>query len=234
MNTVILIGAIVEQQLKYTPSGLAILETTLAGDAERGAWYQRVTTFGDLAERASEYETGTVVLASGELQQDTWQGKDGEKRSAIKVKANELYPSLEDYKLVEDKRGQGILQNSVHTVWLSGKLTRDAETREAGSTQVANAALARNTKRGGEDKAQYFDVAAWRDQAAFDALRAGRKGDRMTVRGTLSTRSWEGQDGRKRYKTEVMASHAWVERKDVQGARLDIDEEFPSAEGLPF
>jgi len=56
-----------------------------------------------------------------------------------------------------------------------------------------------------KEETEWFRVVAWGPLAERTAeyLRKGRK---VYVEGRLQTRSWEGQDGQKRYTTELIAS----------------------------
>ena len=94
---------------------------------------------------------------------------------------------------------------------LIGNLTRDPELRTIPSGQtVASFSVATNRSwndaSGELQKAvEYTDIVAWGKLAeiAGQILKKGRK---TFVEGRLQTRNWEGQDGIKRYKTEVIAS----------------------------
>lgn len=94
---------------------------------------------------------------------------------------------------------------------LIGNLTRDPELRTIPSGQtVASFSIATNRSwndaSGELQKAvEYTDIVAWGKLAeiAGQILKKGRK---TFVEGRLQTRNWEGQDGVKRYKTEVIAS----------------------------
>jgi len=55
-----------------------------------------VTAWYKLAENCAEsLSKGDRVLVSGRLSQDSWESKEGQKRSAVKIIANVIAPSLE-------------------------------------------------------------------------------------------------------------------------------------------
>ena len=56
------------------------------------------------------------------------------------------------------------------------------------------------------EETDWFDVVTW-DKLAELCSQFLTKGRQAYVEGRLQTRSWEGQDGVKRYKTEVVAQH---------------------------
>lgn len=95
-NRVILVGNLTrDPELRYTPSGTAVTDIGLAVNDKRknatGEWIEE-TTFVDVtlwsrtAEIASEYlSKGSQVLIEGRLKLDSWEGKDGQKQSKLRV-----------------------------------------------------------------------------------------------------------------------------------------------------
>jgi single-strand DNA-binding protein len=97
-----------------------------------------------------------------------------------------------------------------------GNLTRDPEMRFTPNGQaVANFAVATNRKWKGRDGApdgedtQYHDIVVWGKQAEA-VVPMMKKGGPVFVEGRIETRNWEGQDGVKRYKTEIIADNIIV------------------------
>lgn len=92
---------------------------------------------------------------------------------------------------------------------LIGNLTRDPEMRTTPSgVSCCTFTLAINrqfvNKQTGQREADFINVVAWRGQADFVA-RYFTKGRKMAVVGSIQTRSYDAQDGSKRYVTEVVA-----------------------------
>ena len=91
-----------------------------------------------------------------------------------------------------------------------GNLTRDPELRSTASGQsVASFSVATNrrwTNKEGQqqEEAEFHNIVAWGKLAEICAqiLYKGRK---VLVAGRLQTRNWEGQDGLKRFTTEIVA-----------------------------
>jgi single-strand DNA-binding protein len=100
---------------------------------------------------------------------------------------------------------------SLNKAMIIGNLGRDPEMRYTPNGQAVTqftVAVNRNYKDStGEwkEETEWFRVVAWGPLAERTAeyLRKGRK---VYVEGRLQTRSWEGQDGQKRYTTELVAS----------------------------
>jgi single-strand DNA-binding protein len=92
-----------------------------------------------------------------------------------------------------------------------GNLGRDPEMRYTPSGQAVTqftVAVNRNYKDAqGErqEETEWFRVVAWGQQAEFSAEYL-RKGAKVYVEGRIQTRQWEGQDGQKRYTTELVAN----------------------------
>lgn len=99
------------------------------------------------------------------------------------------------------------MPSSLNKVMLIGNLGKDAETRHTPSgTAVTNFSLATTSRykdQTGEwrDRTEWHDIVLWRGENVAPYLRKGKK---VFVEGRLQTRSWEGQDGQKRYRTEVV------------------------------
>lgn len=93
---------------------------------------------------------------------------------------------------------------------LIGNLTRDPELKSLPSgMQVTSFSLA--TNRVWKDKAgarqestDYHNVVVFGRQAETSAQYL-KKGASVMVEGRMQTRSWDGQDGKKQYRTEVIA-----------------------------
>jgi single-strand DNA-binding protein len=96
----------------------------------------------------------------------------------------------------------------MNRVILVGRLTKDPELRYTPSgAAVATFTLAVNrtfTNQQGEREADFINVVVWRRQAENAANFLG-KGSLAGVDGKLQSRSYEGQDGRRVYVTEVVA-----------------------------
>jgi single-strand DNA-binding protein len=95
-----------------------------------------------------------------------------------------------------------------NTVTLIGNLAEDLELRfTGGNVAMANVTIAVNRRRykDGEWVSEldgFFRGTLWREQAE-NAAQSLHKGDRVMISGTLEQRSWEANDGQKRYAIEV-------------------------------
>lgn len=101
---------------------------------------------------------------------------------------------------------------SLNRAEVLGNLTRDPEVRTLPSGQtVTNFAVATNRRwkdKDGNTKedTQYHEISVWGRLGEL-ASQMLSKGKKVYVEGRLSTTSWEGQDGVKRQKTEIVADN---------------------------
>ena len=98
----------------------------------------------------------------------------------------------------------------MNKVVLIGRLTRDPELRYTGSnTPVATFSLAVNRNfqnQNGEREADFINIVVWRKQAE-NCKNFLTQGSQVAIEGRIQTRTYDGQDGQKRYITEVVADN---------------------------
>lgn len=117
--------------------------------------------------------------------------------------------------------------NQVH---LAGRVVGDAELRYTKTGKpVLSFSMATNKKIGDEYRPSYHHIVCWNDAEDYGAL---MKGDYVFVDGELSTRSYEGKDGNKRYITEVIAFNIGVSAK-ANKSKSNF-ENYGSDEDVPF
>lgn len=98
----------------------------------------------------------------------------------------------------------------LNRVVLVGRLTRDPDLRYTSSgLAVANFTVAANRpfrNQQGEQEADFINCVVWR-KTAENLANYMRKGSLIGVDGRIQTRSYEGQDGKMVYVTEVLAEN---------------------------
>ena len=123
-------------------------------------------------------------------------------------------------------------------VILGGRLTADVELKQTpGGVSVCSFSIAVNrrfSKEGEQQTADFFNVTAWRQTAEFIS-KYFKKGSSICVVGTLQNRSWEDNNGQKRYATDIMADEAmFVDGKnDSQGTEASNPNYIPEAYTKP-
>ena len=121
------------------------------------------------------------------------------------------------------------MAKSLNRVMLIGNMTRDPEMRYTPQgTAVCTFGIATNsswTNDAGEKKenVEFHNIVAWNKLAEICAqlLKKGRK---VFVEGRLTTRSWQGQDGTQKQRTEVVISDMLIlDKKEAgEGSAIDV------------
>ena len=99
---------------------------------------------------------------------------------------------------------------NLNKVFLIGNLTRDPELKSLPSGQaVVNVGLATNRMWKGKDgtpqkQVEFHNIVMF-GRLAEITKQYLIKGSMVMIEGRIQTRSWEGQDGKKNYKTEIVA-----------------------------
>ncbi|HHV96724.1 MAG TPA: single-stranded DNA-binding protein [Clostridiaceae bacterium] len=127
----------------------------------------------------------------------------------------------------------------MNKVILLGRLTRDPELRyTTNNTAVCNFTLAVNrrfAKAGEERQADFIPIVVW-DKLAEFCGKYFLKGRQVAIVGRIQTRTWDDNEGKRHYVTEVVAEEAYfadskpedVSRK-ADGFNLDYnDQVLPS------
>lgn len=109
---------------------------------------------------------------------------------------------------------------SLNKVQLIGNLTRDPEMKQIPGGQVVSTfGIATNltwTDSSGQKqtKVEFHNIVAWRKLAEICGQYL-KKGSKCYIEGRLQTRDWEGEDGVKRYRTEIVADNMiMLDKKD--------------------
>ena len=101
LNKVMLIGNLTrDPELRYIPNGTAVADLGLAvnrnytsreGERKTDTCFVDVVVWQKSAESCKEYlQKGSPVFVEGRLQLDTWENKQGEKRSKMRVVAERV------------------------------------------------------------------------------------------------------------------------------------------------
>lgn len=100
---------------------------------------------------------------------------------------------------------------NLNKVVLAGRLTSDPELKQTTSgifvTTFTLAINRRYAKEKEQQQTDYINIVAWRQTAEF-ITRYFKKGSALCITGSIQTRSWQDQQGQKRYATEVIADEA--------------------------
>jgi single-strand DNA-binding protein len=101
---------------------------------------------------------------------------------------------------------------NLNKAMIIGNLTRDPELRNTpAGAQVATFSVATNfiwndASGQRQERVEFHNIVAWKRLAEICGQYL-RKGSKVFVEGRLQTRDWVGQDGIKRYRTEIVAEN---------------------------
>lgn len=140
---------------------------------------------------------------------------------------------------------------NLNKAMIIGNLTRDPEVRTTpNGTSVASFSIATNviwTDQSGQrqEKAEFHNIVAWRKLADICGQYL-RRGSKVYLEGRLQTREWVGQDGVKRYRTEIIAENMIMldnkgnagftptPSRDDRGSFSSNQAETPMEESMPI
>ena len=115
---------------------------------------------------------------------------------------------------------------NLNKVVLCGRLTADPELKQTQSgigvvtfTLAVNRRFqSRSADQQQAQQADFISVVAWRQTAEFIS-KYFKKGSALCVTGSLQTRTWQDQQGNRRYATEVVVDEAmFVDSRNEAGA----------------
>lgn len=111
----------------------------------------------------------------------------------------------------------------MNKVFLIGRLVRDPELRYTGSNiAVCSFSIAVNrnfANANGEREADFINIVVWRKQAE-NCKNYINQGSLVAIDGRIQTRSYDDQNGQKRYVTEVVADNVqFLETKSSREER---------------
>lgn len=126
----------------------------------------------------------------------------------------------------------------MNKVILIGYMAADPESRTTASG-VAQCILRLAVQRRfadaqGNRVSDFFNVICWRQTAEF-AAKYLEKGRKIAVEGSLQTRTYDAQDGSKRYVTEIIADNVeFCDRAPERGQRGDVVQQAQQTFGSDF
>jgi len=128
--------------------------------------------------------------------------------------------------------------SSVNKVILLGNIGKDPEVRETKAGNIVNLVMATSEKY--TDKSgQKQENTEWHNLVVFGKLadvvaKYVKKGDKLYVEGSITTRKWEDKEGNTRYNTEIKVRDLTMlggTEKKAQPVAAGIDEDDDQ---LPF
>ena len=99
---------------------------------------------------------------------------------------------------------------SLNKAFVAGRLTRDPESRTTPNGQrvtsfsVATNRVFKDKDGNKQEQVEFHNIVLW-GRLAEIASQYLVKGQEVLIEGRIQTRSWDGQDGSKKYRTEIVA-----------------------------
>jgi single-strand DNA-binding protein len=132
----------------------------------------------------------------------------------------------------------------INKVILMGRLAKDPELRYTSGNNTAKCTFTlaverRFSKPGEEKQADFINIVAWKNQAEF-CSKHFVKGLKVVVVGSLQNRTWDDNEGKKHYISEVIADEVYFaeSKKDkplAQGTDSGfIPQDDGESDDLPF
>lgn len=116
---------------------------------------------------------------------------------------------------------------------LIGNLTRDPETRTTPNGQtvssfgIATSSQWKDASGQKQERVEFHNIVAWGKLADICQQYLG-KGRKVFVEGRLQTREWQGTDGVKKNRTEIVAENMIMLDKAPQGSAPRMTNEMPA------
>ncbi len=125
---------------------------------------------------------------------------------------------------------------NLNKVILGGRVVADPELKQTTSgvsvvriRMAVNRRFSSRNAEQSEPQTDFFDVVAWRQTAEFVA-KYFRKGSSICVVGSIQTRTWQDQQGQKRYSTEIVADEVnFVDSRNENGGAASYTPDAYSA-----
>ena len=128
------------------------------------------------------------------------------------------------------------MAKSINKVELLGRVGADPEMKYTqGGTAVTQLRLATDrVRKGGEDATDWHSIVVW-DKLAEAVAQYVEKGQRLYVSGRLAQNTWTGDDGQRRYRTEIHAQEVVFLDSAKGGNGADTGASYqPDDEDSPF
>lgn len=126
----------------------------------------------------------------------------------------------------------------MNKVFIIGNLTKDPElssTNNGINYCKFTLAVSRNYVKDGKRETDFLPIVVWRAQAE-NCAKYLKKGSKAAISGSIQTRTYDANDGTRRYVTEIAADEVqFLSTKNDGGTGdADFDEVKPTDDDLPF
>lgn len=265
LNKVQLIGYLPRNtDLRRTPQGTPVCSFTVVSlrkwkdsvQDKQSPEYHNIVAWNKLAEICDQLlGVGSKVFIQGRIHTHDWTDDNDVKHYRTEIIARDMIVMGDKLNVTEEEFDvlEKSYENTLNRAQVVGNLTRDAEIRELPSgTVLTTFSAATNRSWVGSDNirkesTEFHNVVCW-NNIAESAAEDLKKGVKIFLEGRLQNRSWEDDNGIKRYKTEIVCNKYIVSTRSPAGEKdeqdndveekenEDNDEDFPeiTADDIPF
>jgi single-strand DNA-binding protein len=224
MNKVMIIGFVERgPEMRHTAKGQSVTSfsvsahrswTTNAGETREATEWFNVVAWNELAKAAIELLAEEQrVYVEGYLQTRSWEEADGQRQVRTEVVAYKLIPMGHRQAIAEQMQDTDCEATPIclNRMMVIGNLGRDPEMRYTPDGQAVTSFSLAATRTwmsnngGRRDATEWFNIVSWGSLAEI-CKQYLSKGRRVYIEGELRTRGWEQPDGRKHFRTELVAS----------------------------
>jgi single-strand DNA-binding protein len=224
MNKVMIIGFVErEPEVRSAANGQAVASfsvstnrrwTTNSGESREATEWFNLVAWGELAGAATRHlHKNQRIYAEGHLQTRSWEDPEGQRHVRTEIVASKLIP-MDDREAIAARHPDQEDEDAplcLNRVMVIGNLGRDPEMRYTPDGQAVTSFSLAATRTwtsvngGRRDSTEWFNVVSWGSLAEI-CNQFLTKGRRVYVEGELRTRGWEQSDGKKHFRTELVAS----------------------------
>ncbi len=202
------------QQVASFPVSTNRRWTTNSGESREATEWFNIVAWGDLAESVARLvHKDQRIYAEGYLQSRSWEDADGQRQVRTEMVANRVIP-MDDREAITTREPD--VENEemplcLNRVMVIGNLGRDPEMRYTPEGQALTSFSLAATRTwtsandGRRDSTEWFNVVSWGSLAEI-CNQYLTKGRRVYVEGELRTRGWQQPDGKKLFRTELVAN----------------------------
>ena len=126
---------------------------------------------------------------------------------------------------------------SLNKVQLIGRVGKDPEIKDLGSSKVAKFSLAISDKYKGEERTEWQNIVVWNKTAEYTEKYVS-KGSLVYVEGKIQTKAWDDANGNKRFSTEIVgfnlqilsskkSDHISQEHHNTEASAPTIEDDLP-------
>lgn len=120
---------------------------------------------------------------------------------------------------------------------LGGRLTADIELKTTPNNVSVCQFTVATTRKGNREETDFINCVAWRNTAEF-ICKYFHKGSSICVTGAIQTRSWNDNNGNKRYATELVVDEAYFVDSKSENANGQQNkpqfENYSNDDDIPF